>query len=136
VSTQSRQRPTMPLGARITTRIAITPTISEWCSQCVETTSLMTMKRLAPTMGPAKEREQRTGDAGQEARHHEGDEAHHIDVQSDQRGPHVVFPDRQKCLSKRTADHQMHQEKAERDRGQNEEVLEVGIGKAELHRSE
>src|SRR5262249_6641843 len=31
--------PTTPRGANITTRIATAPTISEWCSQCVETTS-------------------------------------------------------------------------------------------------
>src|SRR5262249_55465977 len=46
-------RATMPPGAKITTRIAITPTISEWCSQCVETSSRITMNRLVPTIGPS-----------------------------------------------------------------------------------
>src|SRR6266480_4130096 len=52
-STISRHRPTMPLGAKMTTRIATTPTIRPWCSQRVETTSRMTMNRLVPISGPS-----------------------------------------------------------------------------------
>src|SRR5207244_11349136 len=47
-----RQRPTNPFGAKITIRIAITPTISRWCCHCVDTTSRTRMKMPVPTSGP------------------------------------------------------------------------------------
>src|SRR5437016_3579070 len=52
-STMSRHRPTMPRGAKMTIRIATTPTIRPWCSQRVETTSRTTMNRLVPISGPS-----------------------------------------------------------------------------------
>ena len=41
------------LGAKITTRMATTPTISAWCSQWVDTISRTMMKMLVPTSGPS-----------------------------------------------------------------------------------
>src|SRR6185369_9700201 len=51
-SSAARHSPTRPFGARMTTRIATRPTIKEWCSQCVETTSRITMNSVVPMMGP------------------------------------------------------------------------------------
>src|SRR5262249_17767115 len=51
-SRAARHNPTRPFGARMTTRIAIRPTSREWCSQCVETTSRITMNNVVPIMGP------------------------------------------------------------------------------------
>ena len=48
----SCHKPTKPFGARITTKIAITPTINAWCSQWVDTISRMMMNKLVPTIGP------------------------------------------------------------------------------------
>src|SRR5262245_11259841 len=51
-NSHSRHNPTMPLGAKITTRMATMPTIRAWCSQWVETISRTIMKMLVPTLGP------------------------------------------------------------------------------------
>ena len=71
-----------------------------------------------------EEREQRARDAGQEARQHERDQPQQIDVEADQRRAHVVVADGDESLAERARDQAMHQPEAERDGGEDEEILE------------